>query len=146
MLCDHPSDPENKYLIHCSVESPEMMNIYNGNITTNQDGEATVILPDYFDALNVDCRYQLTVIGQFAQAIVAREIKNNRFGIKTDRPPVKVSWQVSGIRQDAYSRTHPMVVEREKPSAEKGFFLHPQAHGQPEEKGLATARKLKDAA
>jgi hypothetical protein len=145
-VIDHPCDPANKYLHHCSVESPEMMNVYNGNITTNQDGEATVNLPDYFEALNGDCRYQLTVIGQFAQAIVAAEIKNNRFVIKTDRPRVKVSWQVSGVRQDAYAKSHPMVVEREKPAAEKGFFLHPQAHGQPEDKGLAGRRKLKDAA
>ena len=48
-----------------------MMNIYNGNITTDANGEATVALPAYFAVLNKDFRYQLTVIGQFAQAIVA---------------------------------------------------------------------------
>ena len=32
---DHPLDPENKYLSHSSVESPDVMNIYNGNITTD---------------------------------------------------------------------------------------------------------------
>jgi hypothetical protein len=45
-------------------------------------------------------RYQLTVIGQFAQAIVAAEIANRSFIIKTSKPGVKVSWQVTGIRQD----------------------------------------------
>lgn len=33
---DHPLDPENKYLYHSFVESPDMMNVYNGNITTMQ--------------------------------------------------------------------------------------------------------------
>lgn len=37
---DHPLDPANKYLYHSFVESPVMMNIYNGNITT--DGSGTV--------------------------------------------------------------------------------------------------------
>jgi hypothetical protein len=36
------------------------------------------------------------VIGQFAQAIVKQEIENNRFTIKTNRPLVKVLWQVTG--------------------------------------------------
>src|SRR5262249_19043693 len=68
---DHPLDPENKYLYHSFVESPDMMNIYNGNLTTDENGDAVVALPDYFEALNKDFRYQLTVIGQFAQAVVA---------------------------------------------------------------------------
>ena len=36
---DHPLDPENKYLSHSSVESPDVMNIYNGNITTDTAGQ-----------------------------------------------------------------------------------------------------------
>ena len=35
---DHPLDPANKYLSHSFVESPDMMNIYNGNVTTDADG------------------------------------------------------------------------------------------------------------
>ena len=92
---DHPLDPENKYLYHTSVESPDMMNIYNGNIITDENGEATVQLPEYFQALNRDFRYQLTVIGAFAQAIIADEITRNRFVIRTNDPNVKVSWQVT---------------------------------------------------
>jgi hypothetical protein len=71
---DHPLDPEHKFLSHSFVESPDMMNLYNGNVTTDARGLATVVLPAYFEALNQDFRYQLTVIGRFAQAIVAREI------------------------------------------------------------------------
>jgi hypothetical protein len=136
-VIDHPCDPANKYLLHCSVEAPEMINIYNGNVITDEAGTATVFLPNYFEALNCDFRYQLTVIGQFAQAIIAEEIVNNRFVIKTNQPHVKVSWQVAGVRQDAYAKAHPVVVERDKPSAEKGRYLHPLAHNSPGEKELA---------
>jgi hypothetical protein len=63
-----------------------MMNVYNGNVSTDADGNATVELPSYFEAINGDFRYQLTVIGQFAQAIVTEEVKDNHFSLRTDRP------------------------------------------------------------
>lgn len=126
---DHPQDPENKYLYHSSIESPDMMNIYNGNIVTDAEGNATIQLPSYFMVLNKDFKYQLTCMGQFAQAIVTEEIKDNKFVIKTDKPNVKVSWMVTGVRQDAaanYARVQPEV---EKPASEKGFYLMPEAYG-----------------
>ena len=140
---DHPLDPANKYLYHSFVESPDMMNIYNGNVTTDAQGDAVVDLPDWFETLNRDFRYQLTVIGQFAQAIVSTEIADGRFSIKTDKPNVKVSWQVTGIRQDAWANAHRIPVEEEKPEVERGFYLHPELYGAPEEKGIlwATARQ-----
>ena len=134
---DHPLDPENKYLCHSTVESPDVMNIYNGNIITDTEGNATVVLPDYFGALNRDFRYQLTVIGKHAQATVASEIENNLFTINTDQPDVKVSWQVTGIRQDASAKAFPSSVEEEKHEAERGFFLHPEHYGYSRERGIA---------
>ncbi|MFN8251813.1 MAG: hypothetical protein U0V75_08010 [Ferruginibacter sp.] len=133
---DHPLDPENKYLYHSFVESPDMMNIYNGNITTDAGGKATVALPGYFNALNKEFRYQLTVIGSFAQAIISREVNNNTFEIATSQPNVKVSWQVTGIRQDAYANKNRIPNEVEKESYNKGKYLHPQAFGQPSAKGI----------
>jgi len=133
---DHPLDPANKYLYHSFVESPDMMNIYNGNVITDRRGNATVELPSYFAALNRDYRYQLTVIGEFAQAIVAQEVRNNRFTIRTNKPGVKVSWQVTGIRQDAYANAHRIPVEEDKPAEERGHYLHPELFGQPEEKSV----------
>lgn len=132
---DHPLDPENKYLYHSFVESPDMMNLYNGNIVTDARGFATVELPDWFEALNGDYRYQLTVIGSFAQAIIAEEVAGNRFVIQTSQPQIKVSWQVSGIRQDPWARDHRIEVEVDKPAAERGLYLYPQGHGQPASKG-----------
>jgi trimeric autotransporter adhesin len=66
-----------------------------------------VKLPDWFEALNRDFRYQLTVMGQFAQAIVAKGVENGGFAIKTSKPNVMVSWQVTGIRQDAFAKRAP---------------------------------------
>lgn len=126
---DHPLDPANKYLSHSFVESPDMMNVYNGNITTDENGLATVVLPDYFEALNRDFRYQLTVIGQFAQAMVAEEISHNHFTIRTSQPSVKVSWQVTGVRQDAWANAHRIPTEEDKPAEKRGTYLHPELYG-----------------
>jgi len=132
---DHPLDPANKYLLHSCIESDQMANLYSGNVTTDSNGDAVVDLPDWFEALNKDFRYQLTVIGQFAQAVISQEIHNHQFAIKTDKPHVKVSWQVTGIRQDAYARAHPLEVEQDKPRDKRGKFLHPREYGQSEEMG-----------
>ncbi len=126
---DHPMDPANKYLIHSFVESPDMMNVYNGNITTDANGFATVTMPSYFSAENKDFRYQLTTIGAFAQVMVVEEISNNQFKIQTDKPNVKVSWQVTGIRQDAWANAHRIVAEEDKKGVEKGKYLHPELFG-----------------
>ncbi|MDW8335321.1 MAG: hypothetical protein RMM53_14005, partial [Bacteroidia bacterium] len=128
---DHPLDPENKYLVHSFVESPDMMNVYNGNVTTDARGYAVVTLPEWFEALNTDFRYQLTVIGQFAQAIIAQEIRNNQFVIRTDKPHVKVSWQVTGIRKDPYAQQYRIQVEEWKLPEHRGKYLHPELYGQP---------------
>jgi hypothetical protein len=140
-VIDHPLDPANKYLYHTSVESPDMKNIYDGVVTTDAAGLATVTLPSYFEALNRDFRYQLTVMGVFAQAIVKDEIANNRFTIQTDKPNVKVSWQVTGIRHDAYANAHPVQVEVDKPAGERGRYLTPEAFGQPASRGIGDNRE-----
>lgn len=137
---DHPLDPDHKYLSHSFVESPDMMNVYNGNVRTNHKGEATVTLPDYFEALNTDFRYQLTPIGQFAQVMVATEIAGGSFTIKTDKPNVKVSWQVTGIRQDAFARANRIPVVEDKPADEQGTRLNPEAFGLPAERRRDNSR------
>ncbi len=139
---DHPMDPENKYLSHSFVESPDMMNVYNGNVETGQDGFATVILPDWFQALNRDFRYQLTVIGGgdgWALARVFREVENNSFVIQTNLPHVRVSWQVTGIRKDRWAEAHRIPVEEDKPAEERGRYLHPELYGHGERDGVQYA-------
>ena len=137
---DHPLDPENKYLVHASVESNEMEDIYSGNVVTNANGDAVVHLPDWFEALNGDFRYQLTVIGQFAQTAISHEIANNQFSLKTDKPGVKVSWQVTGVRHDAFAQHHPLVVEEDKPDSAKGTYLDPASFNVSKTRGENYAR------
>jgi hypothetical protein len=110
---DHPLDPS-KYLQHASLESNEVLNYYSGNVVTGNTGKAVVQLPAYFEAINTDYRYQLTVIGTFAQAIVSKKIQNNQFEIHTSEPNVEVSWQVTARRNDAYMQEHPFREEPEK--------------------------------
>jgi len=117
---DHPLDPERKWLSHSFVESPDMMNVHNGNVVLGADGAATIDLPDYFTELNRDFRYQLTPIGAHVPVYIASRVKNNRFGIAGGTAGLEVSWQVTGIRQDAYAKAHPIVVETPKSVTDRG--------------------------
>jgi hypothetical protein len=133
---DHPLDPLNKVLYHSCVESPDMMNIYNGTTVTDATGYATIQLPAYFNALNRDFRYQLTVIDEadsdndFVLVKVVRKIGSeapNQFTVRSSRGGVEVSWQVTGVRQDALAETHRIVPEVEKGPSDKGRLLNPDA-------------------
>jgi hypothetical protein len=140
---DHPQDPENKYLIHSSVESAEAINLYTGNVTLDENGQATVTLPTWFQALNKDFRYQLTCIGGFAQVYIAEKITDNHFKIAGGKPGMEVSWQVTSVRKDPYALAHPMKVEEDKPEYEKGYYLHPEAYGLSKDRSIANAPKPK---
>jgi hypothetical protein len=133
---DHPLDPENKYLYHSFVESPDMMNVYNGVVTLDSLGQAQVELPDYFEALNRDYRYQLTCIGGFAPVYISQKVEGNTFAIAGGTPGLEVSWQVTGIRQDAWAQKNRIPNSVEKAGAERGKLLHPEAFGEPESSGI----------
>jgi hypothetical protein len=129
---DHPLDPENKYLYHSFVESPDMMNIYNGVVMLDELGQATIELPDYFEALNRDFRYQLTSIGRSQPNLyIAEEVQNLTFRIAGGKPNAKVSWQVTGIRQDRFANAHRIQVVEEKQKESRGTYLHPTEYGKP---------------
>jgi len=137
---DHPLDPANKYLYHSFVESPDMKNIYDGVATLNANGQATIEMPDWFGVLNRDFRYQLTCIGGFAPVYIAEELADNQFKIGGGRAGMRVSWQITGIRQDAWANAHRIPVEQEKEAKLKGFYLHPELYGAPAEKQIQWAR------
>ncbi len=137
---DHPLDPENKYLYHSFVESPDMMNVYNGNVRTDGNGYATIDLPDWFEALNRDFRYQLTVIDEanndsFVMAKVIRGVAESAFTIRTSEPNTQVSWQVTGIRQDKFADANRIPVEEWKNQENRGKYLHPTAWNKADSKG-----------
>ncbi len=138
---DHPLDPANKYLYHSFVESPDMKNIYDGVVVLDKNGEAWVKMDDWFETLNKNFCYQLTAIGAPEPNLyVAKEISNNRFKISGGTPGIKISWQITGTRQDRYATAHRIPVEQEKPKMEKGYYLRPDVFRQPKEKSINWAR------
>jgi hypothetical protein len=139
---DHPLDPENRYLNHSFVESSDMKNIYDGVVELDVNGEAWIELPEWFEALNRDFRYQLTSVGAPAPGLyVAEKVANNRFKIAGGAAGLEVSWQVTGIRQDNYADANRIVVEEDKRPEERGTYLHPQAWGRPETAGVEWVRR-----
>ncbi|HWT93482.1 MAG TPA: hypothetical protein VN238_10830, partial [Solirubrobacteraceae bacterium] len=135
---DNPENPREEYLSHSFVESPDMKNLYDGVVTTDAEGFATVTMPSWFQALNRDVRYQLTVLGRsFAKAIVWDELDGGRtFRIRTDTPRVKVSWQVTGTRHDAYANAHRTPTVEPKTGADRGRYLNPEVFGAPASEGI----------
>ena len=152
---DHPLDPANKYLSHSFVESPDMKNVYDGVVVLDRKGKAEINLPDCFGALNKNFRYQLTAIGAPGPNLyIAEEVseantknssksssnKNNNnssFKIAGGTSGMKVSLQVTGIRKDPWANANRIQVEEDKPANERGYYLHPDLYGQPEEKEVS---------
>lgn len=128
-----------------------MKNFYDGIAICNKKGEAIVNPPKWFESLNSEFRYQLTPIGAPGPSLfIAEPIKNGRFKIAGGVNGLKVSWQVTGIRKDAWAQANRLSVERSKSRGERGRYLHPEALGKSPELGLnhpyramAEARKSK---
>lgn len=136
---DHPLDPFNKELWHSCVESPDMLNIYSGIATTDATGYVTVALPSYFAALNMEPRYQLTVIddesegpaSEWTLAKIARPLSPASpaaFTIRTSVPNTRVSWQVTGVRNDPVAQRFRIIPERDKAEELKGTLFSPEAY------------------
>jgi trimeric autotransporter adhesin len=134
---DHPKDPANFYLQHTSIESDRMLNIYTGTVTLDSAGQGTVRLPDWFEILNKDFTYHLTPFGPSSQPYIAAEIKKGQFQIAGGQAGQRVSWLVSGVRQDEWAKANPLEVEKPKPAKELGTYLHPELYGQTQEKSLS---------
>ncbi|MFJ8439852.1 hypothetical protein [Kitasatospora griseola] len=136
-VIDHPLDPAENTLTHAFVASPEQKNVYDGVVDLDDSGAATVTLPDWFDALNQDFRYQLTPIGTPAPGLyVSAEISGNSFSVAGGTPGGKVSWLVTGVRLDKWARANPVEPVAAKPAGQRGLFLHPTAFDQPVERGI----------
>lgn len=137
---DHPLDPENKTLSHYSIESNEILNMYRGMIELDANGQATIDLPNYFDAVNTNPSYQLTAIGTATQPYVATEIANNQF-IISGAPNTKVSWTVIAERNDPtiqyFSEKYNLKENvRAKRPHEIGRYITPEAYGQNKTKAV----------
>jgi hypothetical protein len=117
---DHPLDPDRRWLSHSFVESPDMLTVYAGTATTDERCRAVVTLPPYFDALNSGPCVQVTPVGELAVVAVEGSVVDGAFAILSDRPGVRVHWQVTGVRQDAWARQNRIPVEEDKPVREDG--------------------------
>jgi len=127
-VIDHPQKPRTHLLYHSFVESPDVKNLYDGIAQLDENGEAIIQLPDYFEALNKDFRYQYFPLDQSMPNLhVKEEVKNNQFVLGGGKPNGRVSWQITGIRHDPYIEANPVEVEVEKGPGElvdKGECLH----------------------
>ena len=132
-IIDHPLDPENKFLKHFSMESPEILNVYRGNIILDNSGSAEVQLPSYFNSINVNFSYQLTPIGGAAPDLhILNSIDNNGiFKISGGSPNLKVSWIVYAERNDLYVQKNPdkTIAELPKKGNRKGRYLMAELYG-----------------
>jgi hypothetical protein len=118
-----------------------MKNLYDGIAVCDGKGKAVVELPEWFAALNQDFRYQLTPIGAPAPNLhVAAAIRRGQFRIGGGARGLKVSWQVTGVRKDAWAKAHRITVEEDKPANDRGRYLHPEMHGRRRQRSLAHAR------
>ena len=141
-VIDNPSDPANSTLRHACIESDEYKNIYDGVVTTDGTGYATITLPSWMTDLNENFRYQLTVIDEsdsgdpFMWARVVRKLdSSNTFTVRTSGGGMEVSWQVTGTRKDAWAKANAFTPVTEKPATGKGRYLSPEAFNQPANMG-----------
>ena len=111
-----------------------MKNVYDGVARLDEEGAAWVELPEWFEALNGDFRYQLTAVGGSAPGLhVAEEVSENRFKIAGGEEGMRICWQLTGTRKDPWAAANPFEVEQEKPQEEQGRYLEPSLYGAPEE-------------
>jgi len=103
------------------------------------EGEAT--LPEWFEALNRDFRYQLTAVGCAAPNLhIGSEIRRGRFRIAGGTRGMKVCWQVTGIRRDPWAEANRIRVEEKKTRIERGTYRHPEVYGKPDELSVEWVR------
>ena len=88
------------------------------------DGHATIAEAR---GITRDYRYQLTAIGAAMPGLhVAQEIQGHEFRIAGGVAGAKVSWEVTGVRDDPWAQDHPFQVEVPKTDAERGTYLYPE--------------------
>jgi hypothetical protein len=90
-----PSGPARGTVLDAAGEAA-----FDGNVTTDVRGFATVRLPGSFDLRYRNPRYQLTSVGQRgwdAKIGVWQPERNDRFVIRSSLPRVRISWRVTAL-------------------------------------------------
>ena len=80
-----------------------------------------VQLPEWFETLNRDFRYQLTVIGQFAQAAVASKVFKHQFTKAQGERGFYLNPELFGapIEKSIAVAHHPIILKLHKQEAPK---------------------------
>jgi|SRR6516162_9903462 len=138
---DHPLDPAHKYLYDSFVESPDMMNIYkrrgyppckrrsgDSNAGMVWRSEPRLPLPVYLP-WRICCG--LCRRGTCQQSIQDWRRSRRPEGILADH------WHSSG----RLGQRPPDPVEEEKSAQERGYYIHPELYGAPEEKQIERPRQ-----
>ena len=126
---DHPLDPANKLLHHSGSKSDEMKNLYDGVAQLDSDGRAEVVLPDWFEALNENFRYQLTPIGASAPDLhIADELHDGRFSHRRWETRLRrCAGRSAGYATTPTPKAHPLRVDVEEVyMTRRGCFCTPK--------------------
>jgi len=128
---DHPLHPLTMTLSHTPLETDALRTFYDGTVVCDKNGAANVT------ALNKVVRYQLTCVGGWAQVTVMESAANattaggiagkHEFQITGGYEGLRVDWQVTGLRRDAWARYHPFAPERMKEGEKRGKLLKAKA-------------------
>jgi len=143
-VIDHPTDPENKNLKHFAMESPEVLNLYRGNVILDANGEAIVELPEYFESINTNFSYNLTPIGAPVNLYIKQKIENGEFVIAGGNPNMEVSWTVYAERNDKYMQAYPESKQVEVDKRQPGKYLRPELYGQGQDKAAFPQHSKQD--
>jgi hypothetical protein len=116
-LIDHPLHPDTHQLVHSTLEGPEIAVFYRGE-TQLSNGQVTVTLPDYFEALTRRENRTVLLTPKFendikVSVLAASEIKDSNFTVKmidSNNPSQKFYWEVKAVRADVDT----LKVERAK--------------------------------
>ena len=89
---------------------------------------SVVKLPDWFEDVSGEFRYQLRCVGGFAPVYIAQKLFHNQFVIAGGVPKMEISWQITGIRFDHWAQVNPLHIEEDKHALERGHYRHAELH------------------
>jgi hypothetical protein len=133
---DHPEAPGERWYRQALVGAFERVTVLSGNAVSGPNGRVTVRVPGIFERTHQDVRYQVTAIGRAAAPFIARELAGGRFTIDAGVAGVRLSWQLTGVRDDASARRSALTVEAVKRPHERGRYVEPSLYGRPRSRGL----------
>jgi hypothetical protein len=102
----HPLD-KSKTLTHSCIEGPEAAVFYRGEGQTDEEGRATITLPDYFEALTRPEGRTVMLTELFDDddenemgKLAASRVKDGKFTVRSEYISMKFYWEVKAVRAD----------------------------------------------